>query len=339
MATNAQIIVQSTNKAVKKANITGKLNLKKVLLFTIFKKYIDFAENEGAFVSQRKDLISKAYTLKNMYPDIICNYKTVLPKASVSQTGEASQANVSIVKVNADNFTVSEIILEPLFGSGTEYYTYRFKKSDFQAVYSDNNDDKFYSIIIYRDSLNGGGLKYNRSAISGETYGESAVPIEIQYNDIEKWSFYTDSTSIYSHAILFRIIDRVQGKDYASNQYTMTVNRIAGGNQPATIGDITETINNRAVVPITLAMVTSSLAPPYNDPEGDLIDAIRIVEISTANKGIITLSGVIINEGDVFTREQIESNALVYSAPNYDDIWADSFRFQARDEGSGIWVD
>ena len=120
----------------------------------------------------------------------------------------------------------------------------------------------------------------------------------------------------------------------------MTVSRLGvSGNQPAEIGDNTQQIDNREIVIITLEMVTSSLIPPYNDPEGDLLDAIRIVEISAANKGAMSLNGIPVAENDIITREQLEDELLIYAAPSIDDLWADSFRFQGRDEGSGIWVD
>ena len=184
MGLQEQIITQSANKAVLKANVTGKINLKKLLLFTILRKYINFATNENAFVSRRKDLLDKAYELKNAYPNLICNYKTVLPPVSVTQIDSPSQPVTSIT-VDAADFTVTDIIPETLFGIGAEIDTYHLKKSDFDAVYSDNNDNKFYSIVLYRDDLDGAMLKYSESAISGQIYGESAVPIEIQYNDIE----------------------------------------------------------------------------------------------------------------------------------------------------------
>ena len=37
---------------------------------------------------------------------------------------------------------------------------------------------------------------------------------------------------------------------------------------------------NRTTLIYTMSMFTTGTTPPYNDPEGDLIDAIRIVDIS-----------------------------------------------------------
>lgn len=338
MNANSQIIVQSAVKALKQASINGQLNLKKLLLFDIIDRYIDFTENENAFVGQRSDLLKKLYDLKALYPNAICNYKTVLPRTT-PQVQVPSQP-VKNVEATAANITVDDIKSEPVFGVGDNFDTYYFKKSDFQSVYEDNNDGEFYSIVIYRSDLQQGTLKYNETWTSGTTFTESSIPIEILAKDISKWSYYTDSTQIYSHSLTYRIIDRVAGKDYPTSTYTITIDRSGKpGNLPATIGDNTVKVGNNATTIITLAMVTSSLTPPYNDPEGELLDAIRIVEISTANKGVMQLNGVDVTEGDIITREQLEEELLTYVSSSYTDIWGDSFRFQARDEGSGQWVD
>ena len=89
---------------------------------------------------------------------------------------------------------------------------------------------------------------------------------------------------------------------------------------------------------LTLAMFTGGLAPPYNDPENDLLDAIRIDEISEANKGTFYINGVAIQEGDIITREEMAANLFVHKAAQIGDITSDVFEFSARDEGSKIWI-
>jgi hypothetical protein len=118
----------------------------------------------------------------------------------------------------------------------------------------------------------------------------------------------------------------------------MTIDIEVADNQPATIGDNTIYGANRVVTILTLAMFTSELAPPYNDPEGDLIDAIRIDSISGANNGLYKLSGVNVSEGDIITREQLNAELFTHEAFDDDAESSDTFSFSARDEGSGIWV-
>ena len=85
-------------------------------------------------------------------------------------------------------------------------------------------------------------------------------------------------------------------------------------------------------------MFTSSLTPPYNDPEGDLIDAIRIDEISTANLGQFLYNNIPVTAGQIITREDIAAGLFTHVAANQDDIYGDVFDFSARDEGSQQWV-
>ena len=85
-------------------------------------------------------------------------------------------------------------------------------------------------------------------------------------------------------------------------------------------------------------MFTSLLTPPYNDPESDLIDAIRIDEISTANTGEYLYNDVAISEGQIITREDLVANLFKHVGPDTSSLSSDVINFSARDEGSQIWV-
>ena len=232
----------------------------------------------------------------------------------------------------------SNIVQENIFGVGNLYDTYKFTIADFENAYSDNNNGDFYSIRIDRSDLDGLTLKRQDSPSTGNIFGENSSSINILKADIPKWSLLSTSNAQYIHSISFKIIDYVNGVFIESNTATLTVNRTSSQNQPATIGDITISVGNRAVTVFTLAMFTSQLTPPYNDPENDLIDAIRIDEISTANKGTFYLNGVPIVENQIITREDIVAGLFTHESANQNDIWSDAFEWSARDEGSKIWI-
>jgi hypothetical protein len=118
----------------------------------------------------------------------------------------------------------------------------------------------------------------------------------------------------------------------------MSMNGVSTDNQPATIGDNTIYVNNRTETILTIEMFTTQLIAPYNDPEGDLIDAIRIDEISTANLGEFQLNSVPVIAGQIITRENIIANLFTHVGPDQDSINSDVINFSARDEGSKIWV-
>jgi hypothetical protein len=159
-------------------------------------------------------------------------------------------------------------------------------------------------------------------------------------NQLPNWSLFAlPSASNFIHNISFAIIDLVNNTQVVSNNATLTVDRVAfSGNQPATIGDNTVVTSNRSILTLTLDMFTTNLTPPYNDPDGDLIDAIRLDEISTANKGKFYLNGVEVVTNQIITREDINAGLFTYESPNQNDIWSDAFNFSARDEGTLEWV-
>lgn len=223
----------------------------------------------------------------------------------------------------------------PVNGSMTIYDTYTFSKSDFLSVYSDDNDQDFYELALDTTTLDNGFLLYN-----GEVVAEGSGILTILASDLGNLIWYTNSSVEYTHDLSFNLADKVGNIITLANSYaTLTIDRIAAGvNEPPTMGDQALYVDNRTTTVITLAMVTSSLSPPYNDPEGDLIDAIRIDEVSTANQGEYLFNGSPVTVNLIITREQLESELFTHVGPNTDSITTDAINISARDEGSKVWV-
>lgn len=175
-----------------------------------------------------------------------------------------------------------------------------------------------------------GTLFYNNVAIGvGFTFAISNVGL---------LTYVRSSNLAYITSFLFRISDNNDNPLF-SNVATVTIDVLANvTNQPATIGDQSISVSNRATTTLTLAMFTSTLSPPYSDPENDLIDAIRIDEVSTANVGQFLFNNIAIVANQVITREDINAGLFVHVGPDQDAIAGDVFNFSARDEGSGIWI-
>lgn len=344
MEINKKITIQSAVKNISRAKIIGKLDMEDIYFYQILSDYLSFTKNDPKMITEHNSIAEMMYSIKTKNPELICNFKIILPKTA-ALGNDGNSIPLSLVKnnnISSSNIDVYSITKRTLFGTGTVYDTYMFQKNDFLSKYADSNDNEFTSIILLgqQNSNNtGGSFKYNNTLDSGNVFGDGNT-IEIGIDDIEKWGFYSDSTSEYIHTIYFKFTDVYNGQKYYSPVHTLTVYRNdAEGNLPPSFGDYSTTIEHGETIPISLQSVTTSLAPPYNDPEGDLLDAIRIVEISTANKGTLLFNGIPVTEMQVFTRQEIEQNRLVYQSGSYEDIWGDSFRFQGRDEGNGTWVD
>lgn len=102
------------------------------------------------------------------------------------------------------------------------------------------------------------------------------------------------------------------------------------------------TVLGGTTTPITLAAFTTLAAPPYNDPEGDLFDAVRFNWINPLNTGAWYLNYVPVVANTVVTRVQLNNNELVHVGvapePGSPDK-NDTFLFSVRDEVNQTWVD
>lgn len=328
---NEQIYITSLAKAVTNAKKTGKLNTKVVQTFNLFKYYIDFAsqlQDNGSdlFDDIIISLKREASKFQYKYPDLICNYKVVIPN---SPKGPGSTANTAP--------SVDDNIIDIL-----EEELYQFSINDFTLNYSDAENHSYKYLLVYPHSTVNGELT------TGNT-GTTSFNVPLVF-DIEgltgtaKIKLFYDRLNLSSftaETFTFRISDNPINYLYSAISDIDILSSVqSSSNQaPQDIGDNTLYVDNRAITIITLEMVTSGLTLPYNDPEGDLLDAIRIIDISNANTGVYTVNSVPIVENQIITREEIEAGLFVHTGPDEDSISSDVFQFQGRDEGSKIWVD
>lgn len=318
--TAAQVIVTSVSKAYSKASKTGKLNMSIITLYNLLAYYLEFTRGKAEYNQEHAFLIDKMNTL--MYEnDELCKYKSQAPTyitTPVSNTAPTISNNtVDLLGNDTYTFTVGELTLN----------------------YNDAENHGYKYLLVNPATSPNGTLRIGTTEVTSPTIidieGLSSVT-ELSLN------FLRTDLAIFSgeDSFTFRVSDNPEDFLYSAVA-TMGIDAsLASGdtNLPATIGDNTIYVDNRATTILTLAMFTSQLTPPYNDPEADLIDAIRIDEISTANTGIFYLNGTPIIEGDIITREDLEANLFTHEGPNQDSINSDVFNFSARDEGSQIWV-
>lgn len=204
--------------------------------------------------------------------------------------------------------------------------SYIFSTEDFTAGFSDAEGHGPGDITI--QSLPAADLLYDGDpAIIGQTLYDPSLLV-----------YYRSQANSYVESFNFTIFDDYVEGPLESNVAAMNCSVADSTNLPAEVGDNTIYTSNRVITVLTLEMFTSQLAPPYNDPENDLIDAIRIDEISQANQGIYKLNGVAISAGDIITREDLQANLFTHEAADTDTVSSDTMSFSARDEGSLIWV-
>lgn len=318
MDINKQIIITSVNRALNKAKGTGQLNLSIIALFNMYSYYVDYTNSLkelgiSVFNRQNRNMKEVLNKMKYKYPESICNYKLINSNISISDTLINTAPTVSPQSINIE--------------SNQEYI---FKVSDFTKDFFDKEGDSYSTVIIYPSGLNG-ELYYNDVMVTNR--------LEISVNNVVSLKYVRVDDSVFiNDTFNFKISDTNLQKKYSILTAISMNGDAIGDNQPATIGDNTIYVANRTTTILSLAVFTSQLTPPYNDPEGDLIDAIRIDEISTANLGFFQLNDINVVVGQIITREDLNAGLFTHVGPDQDAINSDVINFSARDEGSLKWV-
>jgi hypothetical protein len=106
---------------------------------------------------------------------------------------------------------------------------------------------------------------------------------------------------------------------------------------PSEVGDGVLDITVGTVVVFTRTMLTSSLNPPYVDPEGNPAENLLIETVPSF--GTITLNGVLVVDGQVVSFTDIDSGLLVYTNTSLTVGGAlEEFTFKISDTGSGEYT-
>lgn len=115
---------------------------------------------------------------------------------------------------------------------------------------------------------------------------------------------------------------------------TITVNILEESNQPPNnIGWVLLNIQNAASHTFTLANFTTETTPPYSDPEGDPLAAIKIMELPA--QGSLELNGVAVTAGQEITSADLSGSLLVYISDQANtDGYLVFLSYSASDTGS-----
>lgn len=315
-------IINTLNKEIYNSNKNGILDLEDIFIL----KMLEYYKNSSYNINKLYDELK--------YSNKICNTRVKLPTYINKESSNSNLELISLLKDN-DVVTSKNYVLD----DGILYDSYDFLLTD--ILYSDNNNNEYSMLSIDRSDLKDGLIKVYFDNINDyEIYDESNSWLTLSKNDISKITYFTSSDNTFSHPLNVRVYTDYNGELITSNTATFNIDRSQNGtgNLSPTIGDNAILSNNRVETILTLDMFTTGLTPPYNDPEGDLIDAIRIDEISTANVGTFYLNNEAIVTNQIITREDLAAGLFTHRGADINTIQSDAFNFSARDEGSQIWI-
>lgn len=328
---NQQIYSTSLDKALNKAKIYGSLDLTVLEQFNLYMYYIEFAEElkEAGSTQFDQHIIyfkQQLSLLQYKYPDIICNYKVTINQSFSDTLAENTAPTLSDVEIDLEDTSI-----------------YNFSVEDFTINYADNEGHSYKNLLINSNdflygklytNINGSLVEVNSSLLFNIEGLESGELINLIYVREEQFIFAED-------VFTFRVSDNPTNYLYSTLK---TIKIVATMDQdgvnlpPEDIGDLTMYVPFGTTTVFTLDMFTNQLIAPYNDPENDLIDAIRIIDISNANEGTYYYNGGILQVGQIITREDLNNGLFTHQGADVNAVRSDTLEFEARDEGSQTWV-
>tara|TARA_R110002074_G_scaffold198877_4_gene366600 strand:- start:31775 stop:32734 length:960 start_codon:yes stop_codon:yes gene_type:complete len=315
---DARIFVTSVGKASKRLEHYGDANLEGISLLKLIYKYACYSTTYKTL--QR--LNSMVSTLQLTDP-LICMERQAL-QAYSSDIGK-----VGIVVIGPDSNTAPTITSTSI-SLDDSTYIYTFTYNDLFSGYNDEDGGVASNFVV------------NTLPSIGELfYDNVAAVVNTLYLDPTLLTYNRNVNTGISESFTFSAYDDDSQVPLVSNIVTCAVTavEISVENEPATVGDTNIYEENRTTTVFTSADFTTNAIDEYSDPENDLLDAIKILEISAVNGGLYYYYGSVVTVDQIITREDLDAGAFYHTAADSSAITTDTISVAIRDEGSMIWVE
>ncbi|MGK0464771.1 MAG: hypothetical protein ACJAX4_000032 [Clostridium sp.] len=319
---DGRIFITSVGKASKHLEYYGKANLEGLSLLRLIYKYSCYSTT----YSTLQRLNSMVTTLQLTDP-FICIEKQALP-SFISDFEPIGIVEIKTSGVVLPN--VAPTISSFSISLGDAANNYNFSNLTSLSSYSDPEGTNQSSFVV-KSLPSTGTLFYNGS--------------EVQLNSLllnpELLVYTREGTVGYSTSFTISAYDNDLQVPLESNIATISVEvvQIAVENEPATVGDTKLYGNNRVTTVFSSADFTTKAIAPYSDPEGDALDAIKILDISSINNGTYYYFGAIAIIGQVITKSELDSGAFYHESADSNAITTDTISVAVRDTGSMEWVE
>ena len=196
------------------------------------------------------------------------------------------------------------------------------------ALYCDIATEGVTGSISYNENITKQLIALDYLAMYFTSLKGLAEQTDIDYIN-SKWQSDAILCCINSLGINIKEIEKL-----INDMATITMDSGAYENLPPdVVGDNTIATNNRIVVVYTMAHFTSGTTPPYNDPEGDPADAIRVDTLPI--DGQLKLNGANVVAGQIISKIDIDNSLFTFVPPDQDALDQDTWTFSVRDTGSG----
>ena len=157
--------------------------------------------------------------------------------------------------------------------------------------------------------------------------------LKFEFTDIGKLT-YNRIDNIYQDTFVFQISNNETPK-ILSNMATFSIDVAGRINEPATVGDASQSTAYSTTIVFTRAMFTTATTPPYNDPEGDAAATLKITSLPATGEIQLDGSPILVNDEFDFTTV-IDAGRLTYVPDaGTTTAYVDPFSFEIADAGSG----
>jgi hypothetical protein len=319
---DGRIFVTSVGKASKHLEYYGKANLEGLSLLRLIYKYSCYSTT----YSTLQRLNSMVTTLQLTDP-FICMEKQALP-AFISDFVAKGIVEIKTSGVVLPN--VAPTISSFAISLSDATNSYNFSDLTSLSSYSDPEGTSQSSFVV-KSLPSTGTLFYNGS--------------EVQLNSLllspELLVYTREGTGGYSTSFTISAYDNDLQVPLESNVATISVGviQVAVENEPATVGDTNIYGENRITTVFSSADFTTRAVAAYSDPEGDALDAIKILDISSINGGIYYYLGSVVIVGQVITKAELDSGSFYHESADSNAITTDTISVAIRDTGSMEWVE
>lgn len=313
---NAKIFVSSIKNLSKKLRFYGDANIDKLSLLKLIYKYACYSTTYEQL--QRMD---KMISNLQITDDMICMEQQV-------STTSSYVSPIGVVTIG-DGGNVAPTLSGSAITVGEEAETFVFSFLSLFSGYLDDSTGPPSSFVINTLPANG-TLTYNGAAVvAGSLLYDSTKLVYTRNSDVAYSSSFTYSA--YDDDIQVPLVSNIA-------TCAITVEEVLVVNLPPTVGNTNIYEENRTTTTFSSADFTSLAIAPYSDPEGDSLDAIKVLSISAVNGGNYYYYGAIVTIGQIITKAELDAGAFYHTAADSNAITTDTIEVAVRDTGSMIWV-
>lgn len=317
---NAKIYVASVKNVSSRLEHYGDVNIDNISLLKLIYKYSCYCST----YDQLQRMNTMVSQLQNSDP-LICS--------EIQATRGADYVNVfQVVETSGvDSPNQPPTISNTSFTVTAEDDTFTFSENQIYNGYSD-----------LEGTIPGDFTIASLPFIGTLTYAGVPVVIDTLYSVPGLLVYTRGSDESNSDSFTWTVFDKDTQLPLESNVATMSgiIEEKTSTNEDPYVGDRAKYAGNRVTTVFTLADFTTDTINPFNDPEGDSLAAIKILEVSEANTGVYYFFGDVLVADQEITSVEISSGALYHVGPDANSVTTDSFRCAVKDDSlDADWVE